>query len=108
MTTTPLPPQPAATYTLTIVADSGYESTMEGRCDAEQYALAVKALHEPAATRADLEAEVQRLREALTDIKYGLEGARIWGGMEWAYNPLHPFKYLPLIAKAEAALEGTK
>ncbi len=68
MTTTPLPPQPAATYTLTIVADSGYESTMEGQCDAEQYALAVKALHEPAAARADLEAENKRLREALEAI----------------------------------------
>lgn len=62
MTTTPLA---EATYVLSIVADSGYESTMEGRCDVEQYALAVKALHEPAQARADLEAENKRLREAL-------------------------------------------
>ena len=50
------------------------------------------------------------LLEALSDIAYGLEGARIWGGMEWTYNPLHPFKYLPLRDKARAAIaraEGT-
>ena len=55
------------TYVLTFVAASGYESTTKGRCDAEQYALAVKALREPAQARADLEAENARLREALTD-----------------------------------------
>ena len=46
----------------------------------------------------------QAMLEALIDIKYGLEGARIWGGMEWTYNPLHPFKYLPLVEKASAAI----
>lgn len=65
MNTTPLA---EATYVLSIVADSGYESTMEGRCDADQYALAVKALHEPAKARSDLEAENKRLREALDEI----------------------------------------
>lgn len=74
MTTTPLA---EATYALTIVADSGYESTMEGRCDAEQYALAVKALHEPAQARADLEAEVARLREALELAHDHLDMARL-------------------------------
>lgn len=65
MTTTPLA---EATYVLSIVADSGYESTMEGRCDAEQYALAVKALHEPAQARADLEAENAHLKAVLKDV----------------------------------------
>ena len=44
------------------------------------------------------------LLKALVDISYGLEGARIWGGMVWTYNPLHPFKYLPLRDKARAAI----
>lgn len=37
--------QEMATYTLTIQADSGYESTTEGRCTAEQYGQAMAALH---------------------------------------------------------------
>jgi len=54
----------------------------------------------------ELRAENARLRDALADIAYGLEGSRIWGGMEWSYAPLHPFKYLPLRDKARAALRG--
>jgi hypothetical protein len=54
------------------------------------------------------DAAIKQLREALVDCKYGLEGARIWGGMEWTYNPLHPYKYLQLRDKAEAALEATE
>ena len=52
----------------------------------------------------ELRQENARLRDALADIAYGLEGSRIWGGMEWSYAPLHPFKYLPLRDKARAAL----
>jgi hypothetical protein len=32
-------------YTLSIEADSGYSSTTEGRCTAEQYGDAIAALH---------------------------------------------------------------
>ena len=48
--------------------------------------------------------ENAKLKQVLIDIAYGLEGSRIWGGMEWTYNPLHPFKYLPLRDAARAAL----
>lgn len=51
---------------------------------------------------------IVKLREALIDCKYGLEGARIWGGMEWTYNPLHAYKYLPLRDRAEQALKDTE
>ena len=51
---------------------------------------------------------IVKLREALVDCKYGLESARIWGGMEWTYNPLHAFKYLPLRDRAEQALKDTE
>lgn len=34
-----------ANYTLIIEADSGYSSTTEGRCTAEQYGDAIAALH---------------------------------------------------------------
>ena len=53
----------------------------------------------------ELEAQRKPLLSVLSDVAYGLESARIWGGMEWAYNPLHPFKYLPLRDKARAAVE---
>lgn len=46
----------------------------------------------------------QELVEALKDVVYTLESARIWGGMEWTYNPLHPFKYLPARDKARSVL----
>jgi len=39
------PVEGGANYTLTIVADSGYEATTEGRCTAEQYGAAIGALH---------------------------------------------------------------
>lgn len=51
---------------------------------------------------------IVKLRKALIDCKYGLEGARIWGGMEWTYNPLHAHKYLPLRDRAEQALKDTE
>lgn len=44
------------------------------------------------------------LVEALSDVSYALEKARIWGGMDWTYNPLHPLHYLPARDKARAAL----
>ncbi len=44
------------------------------------------------------------MRAALSSIAYGLELARIWGGMKWEYYPLHPMRYLPLRDKARAIL----
>ena len=38
-------PVPMARYTLSISADSGYESTTEGRCTADQYSIAMAALY---------------------------------------------------------------
>lgn len=52
----------------------------------------------------ELEAQRKPLLSVLSDVAYGLESARIWGGMDWTYNPLHPFKYLPLRDKARAAI----
>ena len=51
-----------------------------------------------------LEAANADLLEALVDVSYTLEKARIWGGMEWKYNPLHPVHYLPARDKARAAI----
>jgi hypothetical protein len=38
-------PTPGADYSLSINADSGYQSTTSGRCTPEQYGAAIAALH---------------------------------------------------------------
>ena len=53
---------------------------------------------------AELEAANEELMESLVDVSYSLEKARIWGGMEWKYNQLHPVHYLPARDKARAAI----
>ena len=52
-----------------------------------------------------LETANAELLTALVDVSYTLEKARIWGGMEWKYNPLHPVHYLPARDKARAAIK---
>ena len=75
--------------------------------------------------RAIVAAEVARERERIAvlerlviDAAYTLDKARIWNGMGWTYNPLHPFHYTPMrerlhnecdsIEAARAALEQSK
>ena len=48
-------------------------------------------------------AEVAKERERIAvlerlviDAAYTLEKARIWNGMGWTYNPLHPIHYAPM------------
>jgi len=52
------------------------------------------------------EAVVRQAMEDFVVIKYGLEKSRIWGGVDWTYNPIHPVHYLPLRDKAEAQMES--
>ena len=42
------------------------------------------------------------------DIIRLLEGSRVWGGMDWTYNPIHPFKYLPIKDRVREALDAVK
>jgi hypothetical protein len=37
-----------------------------------------------------------------------LEGSRVWGGMDWTYHPIHPFKYLPIKERVRKALDDVK
>ncbi len=55
-----------------------------------------------------LHAVNEKLVEALEDIAHRLEGSRIWGGMDWHYNPLHPIHYLPARDNARAAIAAAK
>ncbi len=65
-----------ANYTLTIEADSGYESTTEGRCTAEQYGQAMAALHGtiPAAQRQWVGLTQEEFRDFATTFEYGTGG----------------------------------
>lgn len=99
--TTPLPPLPKTDLGLCFFDEGGAHP-----CDGNGYTAEQMQAYATAAC-ADLEANNKRLREALIDIKHGLEGSRIWGGTGWTYNSLHPVHYRPLIKKAEAALKET-
>jgi hypothetical protein len=62
-----------------------------------------------------LRERVTHLEQLITDATYTLSKARIWNGMDWTYNPLHPMYYAPLREKLSAeadliyaALEKTK
>jgi hypothetical protein len=74
----------------------------------EKCPLPTRLEKEAAAELRRLEAVNKQLLEALKDIAYQLEKARIWGGMDWHYNPLHPMHYLPARDKARAAIAAAK
>ena len=46
--------------------------------------------------------------QILADVDKLLNGSRIWGGMEWTYNPIHPVKYMPVAEKIRKALDNLK
>jgi hypothetical protein len=71
--------QQMANYTLTIEADSGYESTTQGRCTAEQYGQGMAALHGtfPAA---------QRPWQGLTDEDVNRESSVIDARLKLAFH----------------------
>lgn len=43
--------------------------------------------------------------QVLADVSKLLDGSRVWGGMEWTYQPIHPFKYLPVREQVRQALD---
>lgn len=49
-----------------------------------------------AADRDALRERVKVLEQLVTDATYTLSKARIWNGMGWTYNPLHPIHYTPM------------
>lgn len=44
--------------------------------------------------------------QLLVDVDSLLTGSRIWGGMDWTYNPIHPVKYLPVKDKVREAIDN--
>ena len=80
----------------------GYREIQEAESALTAYLTTPEAAPAPVLTPAQKHAD--ELVEALSDIAHGLEHARIWGGMKWEYNPLHPIHYVPLRDKARAVL----
>jgi hypothetical protein len=39
---------------------------------------------------------IKALEQLVIDAAYTLDKARIWNGMGWTYNPLHPVHYAPM------------
>ena len=46
--------------------------------------------------------------QLLIEVDKLLNGDKIWGGMEYTYNPIHPFKYRPVAEKVRKALDELK
>jgi len=46
--------------------------------------------------------------QLLADMDRLLTGDRIWAGMEWQYNPIHPVKYRPMAERVQQALDDLK
>lgn len=51
-------------------------------------------------------AEIERLRKAAEHAAHQLEKARIWGGTEWHYNPLHPLHYRSALERLRDVLRA--
>ena len=64
------------------------------------------ALHREAADEIErLRGEVAMLRATMEGAVYQLTKARIWGGMEWHYNQLHPMHYRPALERLREVLD---
>ena len=46
--------------------------------------------------------------QLLADMDKLLNGDRIWAGMDWHYNPIHPVKYRPVAKRVRQALDDLK
>jgi hypothetical protein len=66
-------------------------------------------LHVAAWAAAEIErlaAENKTLREAAEYAAHKLEGARIWNGTDWHYNPLHPLHYRSALERLRDVLRA--
>lgn len=54
------------------------------------------------------EKEVAVLKNAAEYAAHALEQGRVWGGMDWHYNPLHPVHYKPALKKLRDVLDGNE
>jgi hypothetical protein len=44
----------------------------------------------------------------LIEVDKLLNGSRVWGGMKWEYQSIHPVKYRPVAEKIRKALDDLK
>lgn len=58
------------------------------------------------ACNAALRERIKVLERLVIDASYTLNKARIWGGMGWTYNPLHPVHYAPMRERLRNECDG--
>jgi hypothetical protein len=58
--------------------------------------------------RAELKAEVERLRAVISNAAHKLEQQRVWGGMDWVYPAMHPRVWRAVLEQLDAALKEPK
>jgi hypothetical protein len=46
--------------------------------------------------------------QILAEVDKLLDSSKIWAGFEYAYHPIHPFKYRPVAEKVRRALDDLK
>ena len=46
--------------------------------------------------------------QILAEVDKLLNGSKTWGGMEWVYLPIHPYKYRPVAEMIDAELDKLK
>lgn len=69
--------------------------------------LALKAaVEEIERLRSAVDAERERWRAAAEYAAHQLERARIWNGMDWHYNPLHPLHYRSALERLRDVLRA--
>ncbi len=91
------------------------QSPCARHCEAPAFEGEIRRLKRELQTQAE---RVRVLEHLVIDAAYTLDKARIWNGMGWTYNPLHPIHYTPMrerlhnecdsIEAARAALDATK
>lgn len=84
-----------------------YASGEVGWCDEAQFAADVRYTRTDLVAervRAAVAAEREQWRAAAEYAAHQLEQARIWNGMEWHYNPLHPMHYRSALDRLRDAL----
>lgn len=55
-----------------------------------------------------LAAERDALFKAAESAVHDMEKARVWNGMDWYYNPLHPLHYRSALENLRAALDAVR
>jgi hypothetical protein len=105
------PVRPSLAEALESYWDAAHAEGAEGRTHDTEDRRADSALRDvmmavAGLINAERAAERERWRTAAEYAAHQLEKARIWGGMEWHYNPLHPMHYRSALERLRDVLRA--